>query len=272
MPDAGSNPVIGKTRAQVFMVASWLKFVDVANPSVFNMWDSKRLNTMFNLQDGGTNITTQLTLLSVSEPLLVITQASNVSGSPSVQMQSYDENAGWTRDVTFTVQLGTDYQNRTLTYTQKVTLNPYDGIIFTQQNASPLNPKTAYTLGSGITALLYFKGTSSNQTNQVKVDKAKFEAMNPDLLWGSQGLTSGSNWFQFGYTAKRQVYKKVIIPIDYIGPGYDVWPVGTKGKNYIEIEQNVNLYEEKLYWYPDNVPPTQISINASSVPVPLATI
>lgn len=272
MPDAGSNPVIGKTRAQVFMVASWLKFVDVTNPSVFNMWDSKRLNTMFNLQDAGTNITTQLTLLSVSEPLLVITQASHASASPSVQMQSYDENAGWTRDVTFTVQLGADYQNRTLTYTQKVTLNPYNGIVFTQQNAGPLNPKTPYTLGNGITALLYFKGSSTNQPSQVKVDKTKFEAMNPDLLWASQGLTSGSNWFQFGYTAKRQVYKKVIIPIDYIGPGYDVWPVGTLGKNYIEVEQNVNLYEEKMYWYPDNVPPVQVSGSYNeniAIPVPL---
>ena len=278
--DAGSAPVQGKTQSYASTIFSSFVVTPVASAPV-DMWQTVRLNTLFKIMDNNVDITAQATLLSVDDPLMVITQATNASLTPSVQFQSHDVNAGGTRTVTFTVQLPATYQNRIITYTKDVVLNPFDGKEFkVKQSASSgqeASGKLVIAIGAQpvTDANLTFREVSSNTAALVNISSPEFLAANPDLVTAGIQATRNPDGFlrYYNWTVKKKFNGKIKIPVNYIGAGSTDFPVGTLDKNFLYIEQDVVAYEEKLYAYPTTFTPAPVSgaFNAKlTVPIQLS--
>ncbi|QYN79913.1 hypothetical protein PQD71_gp020 [Kosakonia phage Kc263] len=256
--DAGSTPVAGKTEASAVYVFSPVNVVPVTPAPTTTMWKYIRLNQLFKIMDGTTDVTAQATLLSIDNPLAVIYQATNAS-SPAFSFQDHNANPGGTIPLTFTIQLGVANQSRVITYTINVNLAAFDGKEFV---AGAPNPTQVYlALGAStdvtVSALDFRSNISALATDKSIVTAAKFDAANPNLQYVRWGFTSSPLALLVTYKSLNLFRGKVKTPIDYIGAGSTDYPVGTLDKNFLYLEQDIVVYEEKLYPYPAGyvVPP-----------------
>lgn len=137
-------------------------------------------------------------------------------------------------------------------------------------NSGSLAPVKIYEGGNvNWSGLLEYKTTGVNALNQWDVRKAEFELMNPGLIFVSKSLSSGANWPTCALRTTVPGTYRVKIPIHYTGTDAAT-PEGQLGENYIVPEYDLVVYEEKLYFFPGDVEPAQVTGNfGDKITIPL---
>lgn len=244
-----SNPVDNQSRTTITSTFYNLTVSPVATQPTWSAWKTVPLTTVFTVKDDTTDVTTNITLTSINDPLFKIQTAQQSTTGPQIRIESEDAFAGYTGNITYKFKMGSAYNNEELQITIPATVQAFDGNHFT---ASPVTP-AAINLPIGRTAsltssVMYFRTTALNASVSCKVDAGKLEELNPGALTYN-GIGPGTS-LVVNYTTKGVFSGKLRIPVDYTGPGYDNWPVGTLGKNFIILEQDAIIYENQLFFYP----------------------
>ncbi|AEV89644.1 hypothetical protein OBP_207 [Pseudomonas phage OBP] len=154
------------------------------------------------------------------------------------------------------------------------TIEAWDGKDLVVTNFSGVgNRQIPYNQTGGMSLLLEYKGRSVSMNNLSTWDipKAEFEQLNPGLQFATRGSNSPANWGVFSFKVISQFIGKVRYPVYYTGPDAD--PDPEKNKVIIEETSEMVGYEEKLYWFPDNIPPVQVEGKKDDIvdiPIPLS--
>lgn len=147
-----------------------------------------------------------------------------------------------------------------MTATVPFTIAAWNGKFLEVTNrGSGTTPVKTYVNGVGITdSILLWKGDVITMTNLTlwDVDKAEFETLNPGLLWSRKYSSSPANHAIFEFKVGSPFHGKVKYPFYYTGPNAD--PVRENNKLLVEDDFEFLGYEEKLYFYPDDVEPDQV--------------
>jgi hypothetical protein len=258
-----TNPVMNSNRGLGFSVAYGLT-ITPSTDNIWNMWQTRFLSGMVSIKDGSTELVSSCTVLSVSSPLFV-QQSTGVN--PRFALQSDVAIPAQKLDVVYEIQLPAAYFNTVIKVTIPANINEYDGVEFyIERNGSgPSWPVAA--IGSTKVAVdylwCYYRGsrmTASLIPSQVTSTTAALREKNKDvdggsgLIWNGMSYNTSSNLQFLSFSSGRQINgKDVVFPIDYKGPGYDNYPVGTKGKNYFEYTvPAAKFYENALYPYPSD--------------------
>lgn len=268
--DASANPTAGVDR--VSLSASFYSLIVTPIAKTWNMWNNARFNTLVSIKDGDTEISAQCLVNAISSPLLVNTSS---GANPNIQAQSDVAIAEQTVNVTFDVQLPSAYGNRVIKVIMPEKFAAYDGneFVLVPFGNQDLQPRPLGTLSGLNASTINFRGVGVSTTPAyTSMTTADYVALNgPGFTFGTKGVSGAANVWSSTYNKTGdQFVGTVKHPIHYTGPGYDKWPKGTLGKNYIEYPQVVTFYENALRIYPDDTIPAAVSgaFNATvAVPV-----
>lgn len=269
--DASASPTVGTDRASVAVSFYNLTITDLANSS-WNMWDRKGFSTLMNIKDDTTDITSQCKVTAISNSILTLTNPT--AANPTVRAASDIATNAFNGNVTYSVQLPAAYNNRVITVVIPTTIAAYDGVELTWRIQSYSN--TLVPANTTQRVAPYYTMVYRGQ-NVVLADRSSSTALlqaangnNADLVFDSMGIVTPSNWIYYSFTSKSQLLGKVRLPVRYTGTVEKTYPQDTEGKNIVYIEIDVRIYENKLYIYPDDTVPSQVSGSFNdTVPVPV---
>lgn len=251
--DAGNNPVVGDTlanRGAATINFSAITVVPVLSPVIMNMWDFRYISEIFKVMNGTTDITNQITLTSVSTPLLAIAVANNASTGPRIRASSTTATPAFDATVKFTFNLGSNFANAIMTYDVRVTISEYDGIEFTFEKSITTVQKVPIGAGnnSDVTqpGFYKFRGVDLGSVGITTGDFASMNDGNANFKAG-QAFNGG---YRFIATAAKVFNGKLKYPTRFIGTGSTDYPAGTLGKNYLISESDVVFYQNALFFYP----------------------
>jgi len=268
--DASATPTEGVDRVSIS--ASFYSLVVTPIAKTWNIWDNARLNTLVSIKDGTTEISGQCLVNAINSTLLV---ATSTGINPNIQAYSDTAIAEQTVNITFDIQLPAAYGNRVIKVIMPEKFNAYDGneFVLTPFGNQDQQPRPLGTATSLSASTIKFRGTGVSTTpGYTAVTTADYVALNgAGFTFDSKGVSGAANvWYLTFRKTGDQFVGTVKHPIHYTGPGFDKWPKGTLGKNYIEYPQVVTFYENVLRIYPDDKVPDPVSgaFNATvAVPV-----
>lgn len=253
-----TDPVVGTNRAVIVTSFYDLDITDLGL-NTWSMWDRRRLDTLMKISDNGTDLTLQCSVVSISSSLFVNTSGVAVV-APFIQLQSPVAVPQQQLNVVFNIKLPAAYNSRIIQVTLPETINAYDGneltwSLTTFDNypvaARPTAPLSPYFGLKFRGATVNFPNMSSTQALLRNVNN------NQNLVFGGIGTITPSNWINYRFGSTVQFLGSIKLPVNVSGiAGTGDYPVGTLGKNYIEMQfDNIVIYENVLYLYPDDLEP-----------------
>lgn len=268
--DPASFPVEGVDRVSVSINFYNLIIAPIAK--TWNIWDTARFDALVSIKDGNKEISTNCSVINIDNDLL----HSYTSGENPI-IQAYSDKAidEQTVNIAFSVQLPSAYGNRVIKVVLAEKFNAYDGNEFV---LVPFGNRDAYPrpLGTltGLDAYQITRRGENVATNSayINMSTVDYVALNgPGFTLVSYGTSGGANIWEAVYRKTGdQFVGTVKHPIHYTGPGHDMWPKGTLGKNYIEYPQKATFYENELRIYPDDKAPDAVpGVFNSTITVPI---
>lgn len=153
-------------------------------------------------------------------------------------------------------------------------VNPWDGVQYSFDIAGTAPYRMTLGLGkSGQFTLRNFKfdyTAPSTAGTQWKTNKDKLLA-NTDgcLTWLSDSNPSPANNPTVAFTAtKVGKISGALLPIDYVGPGYDRWPAGTINKNFAERPFELWVYDYDIRFASGSAPDPITGATGDVITVP----
>ncbi|QZA70672.1 hypothetical protein AH04_197 [Erwinia phage AH04] len=262
--DASASPTIGVDRVSVSTSFYDLTVTDLGSNS-WTMWGRQRLGAMVSIKDGDTELVTASRVASLSNDLFrVISTDTN----PTIQLYSDTAIPAQSFNLTVGIALPAAYNGRIIKVILPVTLAAYDGNELTWSltnfSATPVavapSPSKSFFFG------MTFRGQNVPY-NQRSSSTALLRSVNNNtgMMFGTIDFVTPSNWvyYSFGSTIQQVGVK---LPVNFIGAGYDQWPAGTLGKNYLEIDvPNAVIYQNALFLYPGDTEPATATGQFGSV-------
>lgn len=153
-------------------------------------------------------------------------------------------------------------------------VNPWDGVQFSYDIAGTAPYRMTLGLGkSGSFTLRNFKfdyTSPSTAGTQWKTNKDKLLA-NTDgcLTWASDSNPSPANNPTVVFTASKPgKISGALLPIDYVGPGYDRWAAGTKDKNFAERPFELWVYDYDIRFASGSAPGPIVGSTGETITIP----
>lgn len=245
-----------------------LTLTDLKN-NAWAVWDQRSLATLVTIADGSTSLTNQCKIVGVSNPLWTIYNPG--SNNTTIQLKSSEAVPAQNVDLKLQIQLPNAYFNAVIEMTLPSTIAEYDGneFVITLRSA-PSWPSAAVGNTRQVSCYFdtYFRGqrvSAGSMATSVRSTTAEYRSVNKDvdgsqgLIYGSIGYVTPSNLVYVAFANTLQMTGKLILPFTYFGAGSTDYPVGTKGKNYTELDiGNAGFYENALYLYPSDKVLTQV--------------
>lgn len=262
--DASASPTIGIDRVSVSTSFYDLTVTDLGSNN-WSMWGRQRLSAIVSIKDGDTELTGTSTVTALSNDLFRLYSTEN---NPFIQLYSDTAIPAQSFNLTVSVKLPAAYNGRIIKVVLPVTLAAYDGneLTWSLTNFSA----TPVAAGPGTSKQFFFDMLFRGQSvpyNQRSSSTALLRSVNNNngMTFGAIDFVTPSSWvyYSFGSTIQQIGVK---LPVNFIGTGYDRWPAGTLGKNYLEIDvPNAVIYQNALFLYPGDEEPTTVTGQFGSV-------
>lgn len=247
---------VGQNRLKIFSNVYNKLIVTHDVSSSVKIWDKPALP--FKVTSGSTDITKFITLSAVSTPRVSILTPTNTSTGPIIQVVDCPTVED-VLDVTYTFNTPVAYGNRTFTVTIPTTFAAWDQVLFnTSLVPSDFKYQVALNGTATVTVLALYKGAAAT-VGAATLDTPLIASSSDNSLQ-YQSAAYGGGWV---ITCKGiKLYKGTVkIGFNYTGPGSTDFPIGTLGKNYAVQEVPLEVFENALKFYPNDIPPAGITGN-----------